>query len=189
MTLSSPSSEPSVLFVCLGNICRSPTAEAVLRKLAQDKGLRVEIDSCGTGGGSDNWYKPDGFSYHEGEPSDERMSTAAKKRGIRLTSRSRPLRPDDFDRFDLVIGMEEKNRQEIFRAARAWGRLDEAVRKTVLMTDYCREYGDVTAVPDPYYGGQKGFEKVLDLLEDACEGLLQKLVKEREPSAASERRM
>ena len=146
-----------VLFVCMGNICRSPAAEGVFRHKVRAAGLETEIhiDSAGTHG------------YHEGEPPDPRSIDAAAERGIDISSqRSRPVRTSDFSDFDMIIAMDDDNiaaleskcprrdRNKIHRL------LDFAV-KTAL-----RE------VPDPYYGGARGFEKMMDLLDDGLEGLL-----------------
>lgn len=166
-----------VIFVCLGNICRSPTAEAVFSECVRNANLddRFDIDSCGTGGGNPNWYKPGGWSYHEGESSDPRMKEAASERGITITSTSRPLRADDFDRFEYIVGMDESNLGAIRLAASTWlpAQSDASPNyKVVLMSDYCREH-KVAKVPDPYYAG--GFDKVIDLLVDACEGLLEEI--------------
>lgn len=147
-----------ILFVCLGNICRSPSAEAVMKKLVKDAGLEksVFIDSAGIMG------------YHEGERADERMRAHATRRGYVLNSLSRPVRTQDFYDFDLIIGMDDRNIDDLKRKAPDL----ESVAKIRQMTEYCRnklyDY-----VPDPYYGGASGFELVLDLLEDACGGLLE----------------
>ena len=116
------STKKAVLFVCLGNICRSPTAEAVFRSVVEGAGAAADfdIDSCGTGGGSSNWYQAGGFSYHEGDPADGRMTQAAKVRGHDLTSRSRPLVPADFQRFDAIVAMDSNNVAAIKRAAEHW---------------------------------------------------------------------
>lgn len=152
-----------VLFVCLGNICRSPSAEAVFNALVGKKGLQHELgcDSAGI------------LSYHAGEPADYRMKQYARKRGYELTSISRPVDPyDDFDRFDYIIGMDRQNIRDLKSLAR-----NEADRKKIyLMTDFCVEK-EFESVPDPYYGGASGFELVLDILEDACSGLIEKLRK------------
>ena len=166
-----------VNFVCLGNICRSPTAEAVFTECVRKANLddRFDIDSCGTGGGNPNWYKPGGWSYHEGESSDPRMKEAASARGIAITSTSRPLRVDDFDRFEYIVGMDESNLGAIRLAASTWlPAMSDASPdyKVVLMSDYCRDH-KVAKVPDPYYAG--GFDKVIDLLVDACDGLLEEI--------------
>ncbi|RHX97319.1 hypothetical protein DYB37_005259 [Aphanomyces astaci] len=113
-----------VLFVCLGNICRSPAAEGVFKAIVHkthDTPGDFRIDSCGTGGGSSNWYKPNGSSYHQGESSDGRMKKEAKKRGYHLTSRSRPLVPDDLRTFDHIICMDGNNVRAVMEAAKFWG--------------------------------------------------------------------
>ena len=166
--------------MCLGNICRSPTAEAVFATRVEMAGLEdaFDVDSCGTGGGSSNWYKPGGFSYHEGEQGDPRMRAAASERGIAITSVSRPLKEEDFERFQYIVGMDESNLGAITLAATEWQvpPPEEGGYKVVSMADYCTKH-DVAKVPDPYYAG--GFDKVIDLLEDACEGLLGEIQKER----------
>eukprot|EP00793_Prasinoderma_coloniale_P005303 PRCOL_00004711-RA len=178
-----------VLFVCLGNICRSPTAEAVFTSVVQRAGREEEfdIDSCGTGGGSSNWWQQGGFSYHEGESADARMTDAASRRGVKLTSRSRPLCPEDFDRFEYIVCMDASNRTSVMRAADGWegeGRAAKgelrakAEERTRMMHTFCSKY-NVGEVPDPYYGGAQGFETVLDLLDDAGEGLLAHIDSER----------
>lgn len=147
-----------LLFVCLGNICRSPSAEAVMKKLVKDAGLEnyIEIDSAGIMG------------YHEGERADQRMRAHASRRGYVLDSISRPVRTTDFYDFDLIIGMDDRNIDDLKRKAPDL----ESVAKIHQMTEYSRNklYDHV---PDPYYGGASGFELVLDLLEDACGGLLE----------------
>ncbi len=147
-----------VLFVCLGNICRSSTAEEVLRTLLRREGLErmVEVDSAGI------------LSVHRGELPDARMRMHAARRGYQLTHRSRPVTTDDFFDFDLIIGMDDRNIEDL--KERAPGIPEE--QKIRRMTDFCR-LKVVDYVPDPYYGGASGFENVLDILEDACEGLLQ----------------
>ncbi|CAG9464216.1 unnamed protein product [Pedinophyceae sp. YPF-701] len=184
MRASSESGKTGVLFVCLGNICRSPTAEAVFNMVVERAGVAdsFDIDSCGTGGGNPGWYKEGGWSYHEGDPADSRMKAAAQPRNVCLTSISRPLKPEDFSRFDYIIGMDDSNMRAISTAAEYWASsaklgkdmppLDECMSKVRLMTKYCRDNKGAQSVPDPYYGGPQGFEVVLDLLEDACEGLL-----------------
>jgi len=195
MTSDQTSSSPktSVLFVCLGNICRSPTAEAVFQSVIDKQGISSNfiVDSCGTGGGSNNWYKSGGFSFHQGDPSDSRMTHAASNRGIKLTSASRPLQPSDLISFDYIIGMDASNIRAIRAAAEHWktngdGNVPSDYQyqaKLSTMTDYLQSNGKFLGrykeVPDPYYGGAQGFEIVLDLLEDACVGLLGK-IRERE---------
>lgn len=149
-----------ILFVCLGNICRSPAAEGVMQQLVDRAGLHENfiIDSAGTYGG------------HAGEPADPRMRQAASRRGYALTSRSRKITTDDFDRFDRIIVMDDANYERVHRMAPS----TEAANKIYRMVEFCRHH-HATYVPDPYYEGHEGFELVLDLLEDACEGLLENL--------------
>ncbi|KAA8496224.1 putative low molecular weight protein-tyrosine-phosphatase [Porphyridium purpureum] len=171
----------SVLAVCLGNICRSPTAEAVLQSLIEKEGADagcIVVDSCGTGGGNPNWYKDGGWSYHEGDAADSRMQETASRRGIHLTSTSRPLSRADLETFDVIIAMDTSNVAAIKEAAAYWGEqyAELASRKVRMMMDFHSDpsrHG--TAVPDPYYSGLDGFELVLDLLEDSCRGLLASL--------------
>jgi protein-tyrosine phosphatase len=166
---SSPPKPRKILFVCLGNICRSPTAEAVFRAAVEKRGLgdEFEIDSAGT------------IDYHQGDPADRRMTQHAVKRGVKLTSISRPVVRSDFETFDLILAMDESNQRDLHNAFDKWSSqkpLPEGARSKVkLMCEYCRKFDD-REVPDPYYGGSEGFEKVLDLLDDACEGLLDTLV-------------
>lgn len=150
-----------ILFVCLGNICRSPSAEAVFNGLLNRKGLdgQFEVDSAGTSG------------WHAGEPADRRMKQHASQRGYHLTSISRKFNPVvDFERFDLIIGMDDEN----ISALKSLARDDNDLKKIKKMTDFRREWS-YNEIPDPYYGGEEGFELVLDLLEDSCEGLIEKL--------------
>lgn len=149
-----------ILFVCLGNICRSPMAEAVMRKLVKDRGLETEfeLDSAGL------------ISYHEGEGADPRMKSHAYRHGYNLTHISRPVKELDFEVFDLIVGMDDSNWDRLHRLAPTV----EAEEKIVRMTDYCRTHV-IDHVPDPYYGGAQGFENVIEILEDACEGLLESL--------------
>ncbi|GLT82043.1 hypothetical protein SLE2022_004580 [Rubroshorea leprosula] len=161
----------AVLFVCLGNICRSPAAEGVFKDIVKKRGLdsNFKIDSAGT------------IDYHEGNLADPRMRAASKRRGIEITSISRPIRPSDFRDFDLILAMDKQNREDILEAFNRWKFRetlpDDAQKKVRLMCSYCKKH-DETEVPDPYYGGPQGFEKVLDLLEDACESLLDSILAE-----------
>ena len=145
-----------ILFVCLGNICRSPTAEGVMRRLVSEHGLEgeIEIDSAGTGG------------WHVGAPPDTRATEAARRRGTELSSSARRFDPQrDFDRFDLILAMDAENRRDLLALAP-----DDEARAKVRM--FLPGGADV---PDPYYGGADGFEEVLDLVEDAAWALLQEL--------------
>nr|XP_023884523.1 uncharacterized protein LOC111996756 [Quercus suber] len=161
----------SVLFVCLGNICRSPAAEGVFRDLVKKRGFdsKFNIDSAGT------------IDYHEGNEADPRMRAASKRRGIEITSISRPIRLSDFRDFDLILAMDRQNREDILEAFNRWKFRetlpDDAHKKVKLMCSYCKKHDEIE-VPDPYYGGPQGFEKVLDLLEDACESLLDSILAE-----------
>lgn len=146
-----------ILFVCLGNICRSSSAEEIMRTFIKNAGREkeIEVDSAGI------------LSYHEGELPDSRMRMHASRRGYHLTHRSRPVRTLDFYDFDMIIGMDDRNIQDLID----WAPDLESEKKICRMTDFCRNKV-VDYVPDPYYGGAQGFENVLDILEDACEGLL-----------------
>ncbi len=150
----------SVLFVCMGNICRSPTAEGIFQKYVSDAGLsdQIKIDSAGTTG------------YHAGEPADSRMKRAASQRGYELLSRSRQIKVSDLRDFDYIIVMDSDNEHYV----RQLDRSEEYQERIKLMTDYCSEF-DYNHVPDPYYGGEDGFKLVMDLLEDACEGFLSEI--------------
>lgn len=150
-----------ILFVCLGNICRSPAAEGILRALAERSGLsaRIEVDSAGTYGG------------HRGDLPDPRMRSAASRRGYALTHRARQVWEEDFGRFDRIIAMDDMNYETLHRLAPS----RESSRRIFRMTEFCRRHPDRTYVPDPYYEGHEGFELVLDLLEDGCEGILASL--------------
>ena len=147
-----------ILFVCLGNICRSPAAQGIMQALVDERGLadRYFLDSAGT------------YAGHCGELPDKRMRIHAARRGYTLTHRSRPVREGDFDDFDIIVAMDDSNYHNLRRLAPTV----EAEAKVVRMTDYCRMHPYYDAVPDPYYEGASGFELVLDLLEDACRGLL-----------------
>lgn len=147
-----------LLFVCLGNICRSPSAENIMNHLIDREGLsdRIVCDSAGTS------------SYHIGSPPDRRMAVAAKKQGIELMGAARQFQRQDFEEFDLILAMDRDNYRDILSLDRQ-GTYAEKVR---LMCDFCTRH-DLKEVPDPYYGGPAGFDRVIDLLMDACEGLLE----------------
>ncbi len=166
--------------MCLGNICRSPAAEAVLRERAAIRGMSdsVFVDSCGTGGGSEFWYMEGGFSFHEGDPSDERMRRTAEARGIEITSTSRPLRPSDFEEFHYIVAMDESNVEAIETAAEHW-KVKRGDSRVVKLMDFTKIEGKKgIAVPDPYYGGVKGFENALDMIQEAADGLLDVIERE-----------
>ena len=149
-----------ILFICMGNICRSPAAEGIMKNKVQEQGLEqfFYIDSAGIHG------------WHEGELPDNRMRAHASRRGYKLTSHARPVVSNDFKNFDMIIGMDDSNIQNLKRMAPDL----ESQRKICRMTDFCQTH-TADCVPDPYYGGASGFELVLDLLEDACDGLLDDL--------------
>ena len=152
-----------ILFVCMGNICRSPTAEGVFRQLAAEHPSlsRLEIDSCGT------------IGYHVGEPPDPRSVSAAKNRGYGLSDiRSRKITIDDLDYYDFVLAMDEENLSNILALVS-----DQEMykNKVSLFLDY--GVGKIACVPDPYYGGPSGFDDVIDLIEDASRGLISHLLK------------
>ena len=149
----------SVLFVCMGNICRSPTAEGVFRHLVNETGLseRFDIDSAGT------------HAYHVGEPPDRRATAAAERRGISLANiAARRVSNEDFERFDFIIAMDEDNQQRLLDQAP-----EEYRSKVSLFLSFAD--GDEREVPDPYYGGTAGFERVLDLIESASRAMLRSL--------------
>jgi protein-tyrosine phosphatase len=150
-------SEFKLLFVCMGNICRSPAAEAVMKEIVEREGLdeRIHIDSAGT------------LGLHEGNRADPRMRAAGSDRGYDLTSIARQVRRGDFEEFDLIVVMDDQNLADI----RPFQPKTTAAHQLRLFCEFCTEH-DHTEVPDPYYGGPEGFEDVLDLLEDGCEGLL-----------------
>ena len=160
-----------VLMVCMGNICRSPTAHGVLDKLVRDAGLAaaVQVDSAGTHA-----------QHHSGEPPDARSQKHALARGYDLSrQRARLLEREDFEAFDLVLVMDLLNE----RSARQLAPPGQA-HKLHRLTDFCTRFAGTREVPDPYYGGAAGFEGVLDLIEDACQGVLQALWPRRVGPAA-----
>ncbi len=148
---------PRVLFVCLGNICRSPAAQGVAAAYAEAYGLKDAVfDSGGFYGG------------HAGDLPDSRMRSAAFQRGYRLDHRSRTVRRQDYAYFDLIIGMDDRNMDDLYRTAAT----PEEERKLFRMTDFCVDHSGERYVPDPYYEGAAGFQLVLDLLEDGCDTLV-----------------
>ncbi len=150
-----------VLLVCMGNICRSPMAEGVLRQriAERERPLPVEVDSAGTHG------------YHHGAPPDARARAAALRRGIDISSlRARRVTPEDFERFDLVLAMDDENHAALLEMA-----AKEHHGKVRLLLEFAADAGGRRSVPDPYYGGMLGFERVLDLVEEAMAGLLDEL--------------
>lgn len=150
-----------VCFVCLGNICRSPTAEGILRRLVREAGLEGEIavESAGTGG------------YHLGESPDARAAATARERGVELSGRARRFRAEDFARFDHVVAMDAANRRDLLALAP-----DAAARaKVSLLRDFDPASGRGAPVPDPYYGGERGFDEVFDVCHAACRALLARL--------------
>jgi protein-tyrosine phosphatase len=165
-----------VLFVCLGNICRSPTAEGVMRALVRDAGLegQIELDSAGTG------------AWHVGDSPDPRATAAARRRGIVLEGAARQVRSEDFAEFDLILAMDQTNLRDLRRLTPD----PSAQTKVRLLREWGRagsqsSDGDLD-VPDPYYGGPDGFDRVLDLVHASCESLLTQL-REQTSTTAPER--
>ncbi|WP_018109383.1 low molecular weight protein-tyrosine-phosphatase [Bacteroides propionicifaciens] len=154
-----------ILFVCLGNICRSPSAEGIMLDLLQKKGLTDQfiIDSAGTNG------------YHNGDLPDPRMRKHAAMRGFDLVHRSRQVKTEDFYDFDMIIGMDDGNISKLQELSPS----TEETKKIHKMVDFLVKK-EATYIPDPYYGGADGFELVMDLLEDACEGLIAHVAQEKE---------
>ena len=152
-----------LLFICLGNICRSPAAEGIMRQMVEERALSNDIivDSAGIG------------SWHVGEMPDPRMRKHAARRGYDLSPlRARQFRSDDFQKFDYIIVMDEENYHDVMER----GGVYADARKVLRMKDYFIRYKGLQSVPDPYYGGAEGFERALNLIEDGCEGLLKDLV-------------
>lgn len=167
-----------LLFVCLGNICRSPAAENIMNHLIQQASLgdpdnktadlSIVCDSAGTS------------SYHIGSPPDRRMTISAKSRGITLKGEARQFQKSDFENFDLILAMDRENYRDILSLDTA----NQYQDKVRLMCDFCKHHQEQD-VPDPYYGGTEGFNRVIDLLLDACEGLLENITSERTSTPVS----
>ena len=153
-----------ILFVCLGNICRSPAADGIMRHIVKERGVEdsFEIDSAGT------------YAGHRGELPDARMRRAAAQRGYDLTHRSRPIREEDFEKFDIIVVMDDMNYENVHRLAPS----REDAGKIFRMREFFRRHPDWSHVPDPYYEGAEGFELVLDMLEDGCGGILEYIGKQ-----------
>lgn len=151
--------KPRILFVCLGNICRSPAADGLMQALLTGKGERWKIDSAGTG------------RYHIGSLPDHRMRVHARRRGYDLTHRARQVRQSDFDDFDLIVAMDAANERDLRQLAPT----DEAESKIVPMIDFVDLSTRYDHIPDPYYEGSEGFELVLDLLENGVSNLYESL--------------
>ena len=150
-----------ILFVCLGNICRSPAANGVMEQMMAQQGLQGKflIDSAGTYGG------------HAGELPDPRMRVAASRRGYNLTHRSRKFREQDYHDFDMIVVMDDSNYENVARLAPERKYLDKVYR----FVEFSKNHPDWSYVPDPYYEGHEGFELVLDILEDGCAELINQL--------------
>jgi protein-tyrosine phosphatase len=154
-----------ILFVCLGNICRSPAAEGILRALAEEQGQDDDlyIDSAGIG------------AWHVGEQPDRRMRKHAAQRGYDLSSlRARQFRSDDFEKFDWIVVMDEENYQDVMRKVPSHTSSNK-LAKVVRMKDFFNDFKGYDHVPDPYYGGSEGFELALDMIEDGCKEMLKSL--------------
>ena len=149
-----------ILFLCMGNICRSPAGHCVLQHLVNEAGLedQFEIESAGT------------IGFHAGGPPDARMQKSMRARGIPVIGRSRQLVVADLEHYDLILAMDLDN----FKDVSALDSSGKYHQKIQLFCDYCREHSE-TEVPDPYYGGDQGFEQVMDLIEDGCRNLLKQL--------------
>ena len=149
-----------VLFVCMGNICRSPTGEGVFQYYVENAGYSdvIQVDSAGT------------IDYHAGNPADSRMREAASRRGYSLNSIARQVRPEDIDSFDLIVAMDLDNLMDLQELAKG---PRENIRMLGTFLDGAGRNDMARPVPDPYYGGAQGFEEVLDMIEDACPGMLE----------------
>ncbi len=150
-----------ILFICLGNICRSPAADGIMHHLVDEAGMADDfyIDSAGIG------------SWHVGQLPDHRMRRHGERHGYQFTHRARQFTAADFDRFDLIAVMDHENRQDVMRQARS----ETDRQKVIAMSDYLCHHPGQQTIPDPYYGTDRDFEFVIELLEDACAGLLKQL--------------
>lgn len=159
-----PGPTTSVLFVCLGNICRSPLAEGIFAAQAKERGLAgdFQLDSAGTA------------AYHSGEPPDSRSTAVAAAHGVRLTGYARQVTRRDMADFDVIVAMDRSNRRSLERLRQRCGRHRDGLADIVMMREYDPEARDAD-VPDPYYGGHDGFERVHRILERSCRGLLDEL--------------
>lgn len=148
----------AISFVCMGNICRSPTAEAIMRHLVREAGLqdKIEIDSAGTG------------DWHVGEERDRRSRAVAQRRGMSIEGPARQFQREDFDRFDLVLALDDENARDLRRLAGS----DQDRKKVRLLREFDPTAPAGASVPDPYYGGPQGFDEVFDICLSACRGLL-----------------
>lgn len=148
----------NVLFVCMGNICRSPAGECLFAHLVEESGHseKIKIDSAGT------------INFHAGNAPDKRMQLAGKARGYTIQGAARQIQTSDFNAFDLIITMDQSNHQNVLNL-RPEGDTRAEIKA---FCEFCSKHPNITEVPDPYYGGAEGFETVLDLLEDGCAGIL-----------------
>lgn len=161
---SEVSNKYKILFVCLGNICRSPASHGIMDDIVAKSDLHslIEIDSAGTYGG------------HAGQLPDSRMRRAASNRGYILDHRARQICEDDYYDFDMIVVMDDMNYESVCRMAPERKYLDKVYR----LTSFCSKHPDRTYVPDPYYEGREGFELVLDLLDDGCQGIFEYVKKQ-----------
>lgn len=155
-----------ILFVCLGNICRSPAANGILEQMVAERGLgaEIEVDSAGT------------YSGHRGDLPDARMRRAAAARGYTLTHRARTICEEDFYAFDMIIVMDDNNYETVCRLAPERKYIDKVYR----MREFTTDFPDWSYVPDPYYEGAEGFELVLNMLENGCEHIIARITKREE---------
>tara|TARA_Y100001970_G_scaffold132360_1_gene163284 strand:+ start:18845 stop:19318 length:474 start_codon:yes stop_codon:yes gene_type:complete len=153
----------SVLFVCLGNICRSPAAEAIFLKKIEDKGIadKFIVDSAGTG------------SWHVGKGADERMKLAAQKRNVDIKSKARQIRIDDFKKFNYILTMDDSNYRDVLKMKNNESSVDFS--KIIRIQEFALNFTE-KEVPDPYFGGDEGFDNVLNILEDSISGFLKSLI-------------